>query len=510
MNGIPETKTCYDDFVERSVKSNRIILRIGAAFGVLMEFVNIFRVLILTDHKLSTLNNLIYFSLYLVYFIACAAFLVIDFFGDLTVAARYKLYMVAAGVSLSWHLLFNIYDVHRAGAVGYFTVITSIFLLSGFLIFKPVFTIIGTATIYFVFVLYLKLFFSSGEVINFTITVILCLLMYLIRYKHTCIEVSYGKRIREVQQELTKAQNDFRLTIEQYELISKQENFVTFEWDIKEDWIRFSKEWRNYFDIPGSISGFHRFIIDMDRLTQRQKDMLCECMDNIRSGTEYQKYELILPTKTGEIKWFELRVITQKDENSTPVYGIGMLVDITASKEQIRQLKAEIRMDVFTGLLNKTSIEKYGERKITELRGGEKLASLILDMDDFKEINDRFGHPAGDYVLKQVAEIMRKDAPPGARIGRIGGDEFNVLLVTDDLKAFDSYAKKLVKKVSEIKWNGSEIPVSCSVGIAWVSDPKQSYAKLYEMTDAALYEAKRRGKNQMYSDLTARAVQLEY
>ena len=82
--------------------------------------------------------------------------------------------------------------------------------------------------------------------------------------------------------------------------------------------------------------------------------------------------------------------------------------------------------------------------------------------------------------------------------------------MTDDLKAFDSYAKKLVKKVSEIKWNGSEIPVSCSVGIAWVSDPKQSYAKLYEMTDAALYEAKRRGKNQMYSDLTAHAVQLEY
>ena len=76
MNGIPETKTCYDDFVERSVRSNRIILRIGAAFGVLMEFVNIFRVLILTDHTLSTLNNLIYFSLYLVYFpgICCLTF----------------------------------------------------------------------------------------------------------------------------------------------------------------------------------------------------------------------------------------------------------------------------------------------------------------------------------------------------------------------------------------------------------------------------------------------------
>ena len=77
-------------------------------------------------------------------------------------------------------------------------------------------------------------------------------------------------------------------------------------------------------------------------------------------------------------------------------------------------------------------------------------------MDDFKNVNDRYGHPVGDFVLKEVAQILRQYAPDRARIGRIGGDEFIVLLTTDNWRVFESYAETLLEKVSEISWKGKD------------------------------------------------------
>ena len=73
---------------------------------------------------------------------------------------------------------------------------------------------------------------------------------------------------------------------------------------------------------------------------------------------------------------------------------------------RINQLEREAKMDLFTGLLNKSAVEYYGARKIKELKAGELLGILILDMDDFKKVNDIYGHPVGDYVLKEVADII--------------------------------------------------------------------------------------------------------
>lgn len=122
--------------------------------------------------------------------------------------------------------------------------------------FKPFYTIISLGVCYLTYIWFINPIFSVGEIVNFSVTICLCILMYLIRYKHLRIEISQANQMREVQQELTDAQRDFRLTIEQYEMIREQESSITFEWDIQEDWIRFSKEWKHYFDHPESILNF--------------------------------------------------------------------------------------------------------------------------------------------------------------------------------------------------------------------------------------------------------------
>ena len=491
-------KISHEDFVEKSVWSNQIALRIGTAFGVLFELCNICRVLFFSN--IGTMaNHRSYLRFYLVYLVCCAAFLIIDFCCNMSVMARYRFYMISVGMILFWHLLFNMHDVYLSGAMAYFTIVTAIFFFSGFLMFKPFYTIISLGICYITYFLFIHPIFSVGEMVNFTVTICLCVLMYLIRYKHLRIEISQVNQMREVQQELTDAQRDFRLTIEQYELIREQESSITFEWDIREDWIRFSKEWKHYFDHPENISQFYDFIENLELLSSSHKEILLTCMKNIKKGVAYQKYEFMLPVKSGENRWFEIRVITQTNKHSEPVLGIGILSDITERKARINQLEKEIQMDLFTGLLNKTSIERYGRRKLSELREGEKLAALIVDMDDFKDINDHYGHPMGDYVLKEAADIMRHYAPAGARIGRIGGDEFMVLLVSHDISGLKTFAETVIRKIHNIQWNGITVSPSYSMGLAVASAPNVSYDDLYRKADDALYHAKQLGKNRLYS-----------
>ena len=262
----------------------------------------------------------------------------------------------------------------------------------------------------------------------------------------------------------------------------------------------FFKKIKDYFDYPEFISSFSQQIKNLDSIDEEQKNILIDCIENIKKGVNFQKYELFFPLSTGKSRWFEVRIITQKNSNGEPTIGIGILSDITELKEKITQLEEEIRRDLFTGLLNKTAIEYYGERELKNLKNGDLLAMMIIDMDDFKNINDRYGHPAGDHVLKEVANIMRNTAPSGTRIGRIGGDEFIALLVTKDVFKFCNYGNELLSQIPQIRWNDIDLDVNCSIGVAFADSNEYTYFDLYKKTDNALYQAKQVGKKQMKCD----------
>lgn len=124
-------KISHEDFVEKSVWSNQIALRIGTAFGVLFELCNICRVLFFSN--IGTMaNHRSCLRFYLVYLVCCVAFLIIDFCCNMSVMARYRFYMISVGMILFWHLLFNMHDVYLSGAMAYFTIVTAIFFLFRF------------------------------------------------------------------------------------------------------------------------------------------------------------------------------------------------------------------------------------------------------------------------------------------------------------------------------------------------------------------------------------------
>lgn len=166
------------------------------------------------------------------------------------------------------------------------------------------------------------------------------------------------------------------------------------------------------------------------------------------------------------------------------------------------KLQSLVQLDLLTGLLNKITVECRAEQLLqnaehTKRTGG--LTLFLFDLDEFKGINDRYGHPCGDHVLAQTAEVMRGAFPDAAALGRIGGDEFAVLYdrpITE--QQAQALGGQLVEQLRTIQWQGQALMVQCSVGVCICTRPGCTYPQVYAETDRMLYQAKKNGKGRCY------------
>ncbi|MGE0711674.1 MAG: GGDEF domain-containing protein [Planctomycetota bacterium] len=123
--------------------------------------------------------------------------------------------------------------------------------------------------------------------------------------------------------------------------------------------------------------------------------------------------------------------------------------------------------------------------------GMSSYALILLDVDNFKQINDRFGHGVGDVVLQAVAGALRIDS--GDHVFRVGGEEFAVLLANCSAEDANKVANRLVRRVRELEL---PVPVTVSAGVAWAGNPEE-HEQVYLQADRALYHAKRTGKDRV-------------
>ena len=177
--------------------------------------------------------------------------------------------------------------------------------------------------------------------------------------------------------------------------------------------------------------------------------------------------------------------------------GMLILIFVILYLKNINYLYYEARLDGLTGLMGRQQFFQEGEKLLERMDFTVKDKTgcfLILDIDFFKEINDRYGHPAGDQVLLDVAEAMRKVFEKEAILGRLGGDEFVAFvycLMTK--KEIGTYMDRLRNEIAKIEIKDQK--VTCSIGVIPAED-EYSIEKLYHSADRLLYEAKKRGKNQ--------------
>jgi diguanylate cyclase (GGDEF)-like protein len=167
--------------------------------------------------------------------------------------------------------------------------------------------------------------------------------------------------------------------------------------------------------------------------------------------------------------------------------ALGSAVVVRLLAERIERLVAELRLaattDPLTGLLNRRAFaERFGQELARARRTGEPVTALLIDVDHFKEINDRHGHAAGDQALVELGRALTLELREIDAVARIGGDEFAVLLPATGAAAAQATAERLVARAA----------VTISVGAAVYGIDGHTIDELARAADAALYETKRR------------------
>lgn len=196
----------------------------------------------------------------------------------------------------------------------------------------------------------------------------------------------------------------------------------------------------------------------------------------------------------GEMRWLRLAASTRL-EKGRAVQLYGMKQDVTQERLQWEQLRRLAENDPLTGLGNRA---RFQSEFLDLPAGSERLSRIgalaMFDLNDFKGINDRWGHAAGDACIARFGERLAS-AFPGARlIARIGGDEFAALLpATVPSTALETAVRRRINRlVTRVEWRGTLIPIGVSAGLAFTSgSPEATFAA----ADAALYAAKRSGRN---------------
>jgi diguanylate cyclase (GGDEF)-like protein len=182
--------------------------------------------------------------------------------------------------------------------------------------------------------------------------------------------------------------------------------------------------------------------------------------------------------------------------------SIFVLRDITDRKRAERRIRYLARFDALTKMPNRMQFQHVLHQAIVRaLRQGRSLVLLYLDLDNFKEINDTFGHEAGDRVLETLSERLGRTLPGESVVGRLAGDEFAVFAETTDSKGdrheqAASLARLLLTEISRPQHvGGHEIEVTASIGIAACPADGDNVIDLIRNADAAMYHAKRAGRN---------------
>ena len=185
-----------------------------------------------------------------------------------------------------------------------------------------------------------------------------------------------------------------------------------------------------------------------------------------------------------------------RDEDRNPLYVVTQVQDISERKEMARHLEYVVDHDFLTGLFNRRHFERaLATETARTARYGGSGAVLLIDLDNFKDVNDTFGHRAGDDVLKGVAGLLRQRLRHTDVVARVGGDEFAALLTQTDADHAQSVADEVVKALARetAVLADRSIRITASVGVAMFDGLADVEVLAY--ADLAMYEAKETGRN---------------
>ncbi|HWT75998.1 MAG TPA: diguanylate cyclase [Mobilitalea sp.] len=294
-----------------------------------------------------------------------------------------------------------------------------------------------------------------------------------------------------------KMQETILLEGERYRIAAELSNDILFEYHIQTDQMIYSEKYKEIYGTNPVVSGYIK-------KSEQRRDLIhpddwgvyLEYCQELSEGRSMIEAVFRIRDRVGEYIWSQLMGKTIYDDDKKPIRVIGKMVNIDIQKRELEALEYKATRDPLTGIYNKEITIKKIEKYIYGNRNSKHML-MFIDFDDFKKVNDSYGHLVGDKVLAYVTGRIREEFSEGEIIGRMGGDEFivfagNITDVTEVLKKADNLVKTLNTVYTD---QGCTIPISGSIGISVYPKDGMHYEQLLERADKALYQVKEQGKN---------------
>ncbi len=238
-------------------------------------------------------------------------------------------------------------------------------------------------------------------------------------------------------------------------------------------------------------------------------------------GGEVWHGEIVNKNKSGQLYIEEMTIAPVRNDHNEITHFIAIKQDISKRKQievnlqdanhrlkfqmnEIQKLKEELQVQVIrdslTGLYNRRFLEESLDREIAHARrDGKSMCIAMIDVDNFKSFNDRYGHKAGDMILKSLGDILQANTRKSDVSCRYGGEEFVVVMpnaTTDGARRRAQQWRKAFQLLQN-SFNGQELQATISVGLASFPEHGKDGENVLNAADKALYESKRRGKNRV-------------
>ncbi|ACI20121.1 GGDEF domain-containing protein [Dictyoglomus thermophilum] len=217
-------------------------------------------------------------------------------------------------------------------------------------------------------------------------------------------------------------------------------------------------------------------------------------------NNKYIEKRVYLHHKNGQRVPVFVRVLPLKDEENRIIGAIEIFneaIEFTNLKKELEKLRELTYIDELTGVLNRRGLNFFLRKQINNFKKNKKaFGVLFMDIDNFKEINDRYGHNVGDKVLKMLSETLKNNLRTEDMVARYGGDEFVVILQVGDINTLESLTKRIKNLIenSFLEEAGRIIKITVSVGGTLIRE-NDTMNTLLKRADELMYQSKKEGKN---------------
>jgi diguanylate cyclase (GGDEF)-like protein/PAS domain S-box-containing protein len=301
------------------------------------------------------------------------------------------------------------------------------------------------------------------------------------------VDISEQKRMQDI----------ILLEGERYRIATELFNDVLFEYHIQTDEMKYTNKYRDLFGMDPLIPEFKKNCSKLrDRIHSDDWGVYLEFCRQLADGKHYIEAEYRIKNRMGEFIWCQLMGKTIFDDNKHPLRVIGKMVNVDSQKKELEDLEYKATRDPLTGVYNKEVTIKKIEKFISGNKE-DKHMLMLIDFDDFKSINDNYGHLAGDKVLTYMISSVKEVFSEGEIVGRIGGDEFVIFAgnIANDAEAEAKAALLKGKLDTTFQSDSNSIKISASIGVALYPEAGVRYEQLMNQADKALYRVKEQGKN---------------